>query len=432
LRSFISEHLGIRRPLFYGWWIVAAALVGSAVSSGTTFWTFTVYIQPLEDDFGWSRAQVAAAFSLGLLVSGIVGPLAGRSIDRFGARLPMLIASVLTAGSFVLLAQTQTLWQFYAIYMLHALVRTWMFFIPIQWILSRWFVRRRGTALGFATAGFGVGGAVFVPLINFFIETWGWRVSYEISGAIIVATFVPMALFILRDNPQDVGTVPDGVDEPTAAEASRPAFAPTRDWELGEAVRSRAFWLLAAAFALFFMAQISILVHIVPFLENAGISAGVAASLVSYSAIIRTVVRVGIGVAVDRIADLRTLAIIVVLGQATGVLLLTMSTHPAALVIFVVIWGLGGGAGPVLEPLLLTRTFGLANFGAILGVMELVGTAGIIAGPVMGGAIFDSTGSYIGAFLLYVGIYLGSCVAFFFGARSMRRQTAVSASPGHR
>jgi predicted MFS family arabinose efflux permease len=152
---------------------------------------------------------------------------------------------------------------------------------------------------------------------------------------------------------------------------------------------------------------------------------------VSYSAIIRTLVRVGIGLAVDRIADLRTVAIVVVLGQAMGVLLLTISTHPAALVIFVIIWGFGGGAGPVLEPLLLTRTFGVANFGAILGVMMLVETTGNIGLPVVGGAIFDSTGSYIAAFLLYVAIYLASCVAFFFGGLAARRQTVVSVAPGH-
>jgi MFS family permease len=439
LRAFISDRLGNRWPIFYGWWIVAAALVGSAVISGVSFWTFTVYIPPLEEEFGWSRAEVSAAFSLSLLVGGLAGPFAGLTVDRYGARSSIAIACVLTAGSLVLLSQIQNLWQFYSVYMLHALVRTWMFFIPIQWLLTRWFVRRRGMALGLSTAGLGVGGAVFLPLVNFFIETWGWRASFEISAVIIAVTFIPMALVVLRDNPQEMGLVPDGV-EGRAPTGVAPAFhGPRRDWSLGDVVRSSAFWLLAVAFTLFFMAQTSILVHIVPYLKDAGISSGAAAALVSLSAIVRTVVRVAIGVAVDRIADLRRVAMLVVLAQAAGVLLLSLSAHPLALVLFAVTWGAGGGAAPVLEIMVLSRTFGLQNFGLILGTLMLVETAGDISGPVIGGAIFDATGGYMEAFLLYVAIYLVSCVGFYFSSRGARRDAAaqevpptISPSPDHR
>ncbi|HEX5939387.1 MAG TPA: MFS transporter, partial [Dehalococcoidia bacterium] len=119
-----------------------------SLGSGFTFWSFSVYIPALEDEFGWSRAEVSVAFSLGLVASGVSAPFAGRAVDRLGARRVIALGSIGVLTTFLLLSQIQNLWQFYIIYTIQSTIQAWSFFLPFQWLLAQWFVRRRGTALG--------------------------------------------------------------------------------------------------------------------------------------------------------------------------------------------------------------------------------------------------------------------------------------------
>lgn len=406
--------------IFYGWWIALGVVVATTVGSGLTFWTFTVYIPPLEEAFGWSRGEVSGAFSLGLLVAGLASPLAGRTLDRFGARRSIAFGTVATAGSFLLLSRVDTLWEFYAAYMLHSLARTWMLFIPVQWLLAQWFDRRRGAAMGLATAGFGLGGVIFLPVVELMVRGLGWSASFALSAAITAAAFLPLVALVFHDRPADLGLRPDGA-EPVSQRWAGPAAPSGRQWTTAEAVRSPVFWSLSLAFLLFFSAQVSFMVHAIPFFESAGISASQGAAVLSYMAILLTVGRLASGVFVDRLPDLRSVAIGVSGLQALALLLLTASTGMPAIVGFAILWGLGGSAGPMLEPLMVARTFGTRSFGTILGTMLLVETVGDIAGPLLGGILFDALGSYTVPFFIYIGFYAASAVTFLLAGRALRR-----------
>ncbi len=392
------------RRVFYGWYIVGAMFVALMVGSGLTFWSHTVYIPPLEREFGWSRAEVASAFSVGVVVAGITAPFAGRVIDRVGARRSVAIGSVAMLGTFLLLARVQALWQFLAVFGLQSFVTTWVFFLPFQWTLAQWFVRRRGLALGIATAGFGLGGSIFLPLVAFFIDRWGWRASYQISGVIVLATFLPLALFLLRDRPQDMGLYPDGEVGPPAPGTDLGESG--QRWTLGELVRSRQFWLLGLAQMTFFGALISFGLHSVPFLTSEGHSTTFAAGVLAVTSLIRTPARVVAGWALDRVKSLTGVASAMAALHAGCMLLLIVSTDLPALVIFALLWATGGAFGPLIFSLVTARTFGSASFASASGALLAAETAGTVILPPLGGLLYDRQGNYDVALLVYAGSFM--------------------------
>ncbi len=171
------------------------------VVSGLAAWSLGLYVGPLEDEFGWSRAQVSVGFSLGILTAGLAGPMIGKWVDRFGPRSAVMIGAILSAVTFQLLASTGSLWQWYLFSAINAATRQMMFFIPFQALTSRWFDRRRGAALSLLGIGFSLGGFLVLPLLAFVIELTDWRGGFIFSGVLSAALVLPLAAFVIRDDP---------------------------------------------------------------------------------------------------------------------------------------------------------------------------------------------------------------------------------------
>lgn len=403
-----------RQPIFYGWWLLAGSVIAMALASGVSFWSFGLYIDPLEKEFGWSRAEVSLGFSISLLVSGLTGPFIGRWIDARGPRLAIIVGAALTAVTYVLLATTSELWQWYTFQSINAVFRQLMFYIPFQALIARWFDRRRGLALGILGTGFSLGGFVVVPLMRLVIDAVGWDGSFIFSGVVIVAVFLPMGVLLVRNNPTDVGAALDG--EPAASQEPHEPRAFT-GLTLGQTLRTPLFWVLALAMMLFFYGIFGWLVHQVPFFESVGVSRGVAAALVSIAAGLGILSRLAFGALADRIARLEVAAmgLLAFLMAATTTLMLDSGT--AGIAVFLVFWIVGSGGGPLLEPLLLPRAFGLAHFGAILGTFGVIETVGMVISPAIAGAIFDSTGSYDWVLVMFLAAFGASLALFYVAAR---------------
>lgn len=384
-----------------------------------SFWAFGVFILPLEREFGWARAEVSGAFSASWLVAGLIGPFVGRAVDRYGARPLMLAGTAASGVSFLALAGVQELWQFYLGQIVMSFCRAWMFYIPMNALVTRWFVRRRSVALALATSGFAVGGMLFVPLLTFLEEAAGWRWGYVFCGGVLYAVVFPLVLWVLRSRPEDLGLLPDGDPPRTVPSAADPAFAqpaypqPTgHQWSSREALRSRTFWLVALGFSLTFFSNISFTVHAIPFFVSRGLTADIGAGVISATNAVVALVRVPFGLLIDRAPSVRAIMFLAIASQAAAMSVLLVSTEPAALWSFVGFWSVGGGGMPLLEAAFIVRTFGERHYGALLGTMGMVETTGTLIGPVLAGFVFDVTGSYEAAMLMFLGTSAGAFACF--------------------
>jgi sugar phosphate permease len=410
-----------RRPLFYGWRLLFASVVSMTVTSGLAAWANGLYVRPLEAEFGWSRAEVSLGFSAAILVGGLAGPVIGIWIDRRGARSAIVFGCVTTALSYLLLASTQELWQWYLFSAINAGFRQMMFFIPMQVLISRWFDRKRGAAMSILGTGWSLGGFIILPLLAVAIDATDWRGGFLFSAALVVGLALPIALFVLRDRPEDMGEMPDGEPKVESEEPRPPIWGLT----LAQAARRPLFWVLSIGLMLYFYGAIGWTTHIVPFYESRGLSRETAAVLLSVSSGAGIFARLAIGAVADKFVRFEAPAAAATLLIATGMLVLLLDPGWLGIGVFTAMWVIGTSAGPLVESLGLTRAFGLAHFATILGAVVVIETAGEIISPSLAGAIYDSTDSYDLAIVMYMTTFTGSAILFALASRMRRPDPAI-------
>ena len=384
--------------------------------NGMVFWSAGLFIAPLEDQFGWSRAQVSFAFSLSHLVAGLASPVTGRLVDR-GPRRVIRAGLPFFLVSYLLLANLGALWQWYIFIALQGIVVHFIFIIPYMSLVGRWFDRRRSLTSALLGTGLMGGAMVMVPVMRLMIDWLGWDGAYLFAALLSLVALAPLALFVVRDSPADVGAAMDGRPH-SGRQSSAPAVAGVT---LGTAVRSRLFWTLAFGMTLYSVGQITLIVHSAPLYESFGVSAATAALLISLTAGVAIVPRLVAGAVAASIQRLELAAMAVALIAMTSALVLVISTSALAIGIFLAIWIVAFGCGGwMFQALLIPRAFGVAHFGAIAGTMMITSTLGTMAAPTVAGAIFDSTGSYHWALVMLVGTFAASAVSFFFASRAPR------------
>jgi MFS family permease len=394
--------------VYPGWWLSIHACLSLGMVAGATFWGFGLFVEPLEHEFGWSRSITSGAISVTLLASGLASPIVGRLVDRFKPRVILAIGSAVTVVCYLALATIGELWQLLALLAVLAFFRTWIFYIPITTLITRWFPQRRATAMGIATSGFGMGGLLFLPLMALCITSVGWRETFLLTAALVVVINLPFLLFFRNDpSPKSLERLPGGAL--SAVSTDEGIF---ESETLNSVFRSPAFWLMSAGFALFFCAQWAFLFHAVPFMEDRGISARDAAVILSAAAGLGVALRLGSGFFVDRIQRYELLAVFVLLVMAGALIVAASGTAHGQLVEFVVLWGIGSGIGPLLEPMLVSRLFGRRHYASVYGAVDGVDTIVAIIGPWAGGLIFDASGSYVPVLLFYSGLFVAGAVAF--------------------
>lgn len=403
---------------FYGWWIVAGTFAIYFVSGGL-FNTATIYFKALIAEFGWNRGEVAGVFSLGFLVAGISSPLWGRLADRRGPRASF-VPGVLLAGLLcIALSRVWSLGSLYLLYILFTFSFAGISLIPISVILSNWFVRKRGRAIGFAYTGVGFGTLILTPVVGLLVTHLGWRAAYVVSGVALLVLLTPVALW-LTNRPEDMGLTPDGLpvpegDVPGGNEVSR-IGAP--GLHLGEALRTSAFWLVGVTWLITMMPLSAVNLHQVPFMTDLGLStelAALAAGLVGGMSIIG---RIGVGVLSERYSIQRIYAVcygLLALGIAS--LWAVASTGVVGLVFYVGFFGIAVGGCFALTALLVGDLFGGVALGEIFGVLGLAGTTGGALGGTGAGLLFDAFGSYDGVFVLSIGLSLLGAVLILFVRR---------------
>ena len=381
-----------------------------AIASGVSFWVLGYYVTPLEEEFGWSRTLLQTGISISLLISGAASPLAGKVVDSRGPRFSIIAGTILTCGTYLLLATTSSIVEWYLYSSLNAFFRGFMFYIPFQVLISRWFDRKRGRAVGIMAMGFSLGGFI-APLMQQIIDSIGWESSFIFAAVVLAASFLPIGLFVVRNYPGDMGLDVDGETRPISAARRGPAAL--TGLTVGQAVRTWNFWVIAFAFMTFFFAMFGWMFNGVPVYESYGISRETIGLLLLLQALGGLISRPIFGYRAERIRSVELASVGLAAVMATGLaILLVTGGSWLGIGLFVMCWFVGSAGGPVLEPLILPRVFGLAHFGAIMGTMFMIETIGQFLVPTVGGAIYDVTGGYDLLLIVFIGS-LGASMALF-------------------
>ncbi len=379
--------------VYYGWRIVAVACLTHCLTVGCVFYSFGVFFTPLREEFGWTRAQLSWGFSSISIFGALYSPLVGRVVDRYGPRPSQLLGVLVLGGTFMCLSGVHSLLQYYCLLaLLLSLGSSSLGPIPSNTAVAGWFLRRRGRALGLATAGISLGGVVFVPLSHILIARFGWRDAFIALGAIVIATgLLPVAL-VMRKPPPELPPVEHG----SPGGPSDLAGELERSVSARDAVRDPNFWLIALAFSLTVMGLSAILLHQIPLLIDLGVDGAHAALALSATAGVGVVGKLGFGALLDRF-DQRRVIVGCFMLQAAGLLLLPFAYHPAALVLYVLIYGYAMGGNATLQATILGECFGRLHYGAIAGrITPFIVLAQAAAVPVVGW-IRDRTGTYLPA-----------------------------------
>lgn len=378
-----------QKTFYRGWLIVVVCLLG--ISTGpAAFGLASLFLLggPIGAEFGWSRTAISTAVSVMMLCTAFSLPLMGRLVDRFGVK-PVLVPSVIIFGLCLMAGSLiHEYWQFIAVYVAMGTIAVGTNSVPYMRVLTAWFDRRRGLAIGIAGSGTGLGFG-YVPLVTEkLVSHYGWRGGYVGLGLIMLLFTLPMILFLLHEKPQSFGLHPDGAT--TDEHAAQPAVSGDT---LAEAMRRRDFWTLIAIFAGLAFVLYGLIPHMVPILQDRGMPVNQAAWLASAFGWSAFGGRLLIGFLVDRY-DARRIAFTFFSLSAVGLVLLAVPVPTWALAVAAMLLGVSLGAEVDMLAYLTSRYFGLKNFAQIFGAMFSAVMVAMSLSPLAFGAVYDYTGSY--------------------------------------
>jgi MFS family permease len=390
--------------LFYGYVVVAACFVVLFLVWGMVLNTFPIFLKPIAEDMNWGRGALAVALLMGSIGTAVAAPVAGIIIDRIGARSVMVAGALMIGLGLLAGSRIAHLWQLYLVFVAIGCGLMCASIIPCSLIISNWFVSRRGAAMSGAFVGTSAGGMVMSPVANWIILHYGWRMAFALSGVTIMVVVIPVVLLAIRTHPSDVGLEPyrDADDDTSDAEAN---------WGVGvkEALSMRSFWQIAAVMLIMGLVAGGLGNHCVAYLTDLEHSPDRAAFAWSMVMGVMILGKLSIGPLADRWSARNAMAGACVL-FAVSIAILTSAQPYWIVLVFAALYGFACGAPLVLNPLLTSGYLGMKNFGALYGVLNVMGTVGGAVGPVGAGLYFDRQGTYLPVFYFFIVMMLVAAV----------------------
>ncbi|MBI2906322.1 MAG: MFS transporter [Chloroflexi bacterium] len=402
----------LKKP-FYGWWIVAAGVVSQMLQGGLYLYGFSLFFLPLIQEFGWTRTSLSAVFSFSRLESGIFGPLEGWLVDKFGPRRMMALGVPIMGLGFILLSQTSSFFMFAAVFfLLIATGSSLGLVVPCYTATANWFIRKRGLAMGFLSAGTGLGGGAIL-FLAWIVNEYGWRVGAMAAGVTVLVVGTPLGL-LMRHRPEQYGYLPDGARANSTGagdgDGAPQAYLQEADFTARQAIQTSGFWLLTLSFAVRQTTVGAVAVHLMPFFIGAGFSSEVAATLLAAVSLVSILGRLSFGWLAD-IFEKRHVMVFTVGCIALSMFFLAGVYELWQAVLWVFIYALGYGGGAPLMPALRAEFFGRKSFGTVQGTMLAFQMWGLMVGPLSSGLMYDLLGDYRPSFLAFgaanfIGVFL--------------------------
>ncbi|MGB0386570.1 MAG: MFS transporter [Ardenticatenaceae bacterium] len=427
-------------PVYYGWVILVVGTLAMIMSSPGQTYSVSIFIEHFIEDLGLSRSLVSSLYSVGTITGSLALPAIGRQIDKRGARKMVVMISILLGLACIYMGIVQNALMLGVGFIAIRMLGQGGMSLISRYVINQWWVKRRGTVLGISVLFASVLGlGAFPNLINWLIPRFGWRLSFQLLGAFVMAVMVPVGLIFFRNRPELYGLLPDGGGEaalrpfdklraPQAQEPSEPEQASEEsrerleeNWTLSEVVRTNAFWLIALGVASFSMLVTGITFHMVSIFADNGLSADMAAAVFLPMSITNALMGLLSGVLIDRIPAKYMLSVGLII-QVVALLMATSLSSPTIVLLYGVMIGLTSGLAGTIQSVIWANYYGRQNLGVISGVTATIGSAASGLGPLWFGVGRDLAGSYVPALLISAVIPLVLAVLVLFIRRPRREE----------
>ena len=389
--------------IFYGWWVVGACLLIALYNGGVIFFGFTAFFEPIVEDFGWSYAQTSIAASLRGIEIGLLAPVFGLLVDRWGSRRLVFGGSIIAGLGLILLGRIHSLGTFYGAFILMAVGLSALSQTVLLTTVVSWFRKNMGIATGLVVSGFALG-SLMVPVSTLLIEQFDWRTAAITLGIGAWIIGLPLSL-LLKPRPKQYHIPGDDIESTMITDNDLDSGQSPDDFSLKRALKSHAFWGIALVFAYHQFVTSGVVTHIMPYLSNVGIDRSTASLVALAAPLVSVGGRLGIGWLGDRINKKKLTGLCIVM---LSVGLFFFGQVPTlgmwSLVPYVLLFGIGWGGNVILRVALVREYFGTKRFGTMHGFTIGVMMAGSIAGAPIAGWIFDKWGSYQGAWFAFAGL----------------------------
>jgi MFS family permease len=408
--------------LFYGWWMVLAAAGLQLIQGMVLGQAFGAYVVVLREEFGWSKTILSSASSLREMESGVMGPVQGWMLNKWGPRLICQLGLVVFAGGFVLFSRIHSISEFLGAFLIMSIGASMSGYLTLTYAMVQWFERRRATALSLTAAGGAIGG-IMVRVTVLSMDTFGWRETALLSAALLLLVGLPLS-FVVRWRPTNHGLHVDGIAPDANAEVLGSgeivAADGTRDFTLKEAMRTRQFWFVGFGHgsALFVVAALN--VHFISHLkESLGFTLGFATTLSLTLPLLFLVGTLLGGPIGDRFSK-RWVSVACMWAHSTAILGLAFVTTVPLVLAFATLHGLAWGLrGPQMAAI-RADYFGRTHFATILGVSNALIIIGTISGPVIAGYVYDITNSYRIGFIIVAALAAAGSLFFILAPKPQR------------
>jgi OFA family oxalate/formate antiporter-like MFS transporter len=386
--------------IYYGWIITGLVFLNLGMAYGAQY-SFGVLFPAMIEEFKWNRQSLAGAFSLYAFLYSFLGIFLGRWVDRFGPRIVLTAGSVCLGMGIGLISQVRAPWHLYLVYGLLASWGMSAAYMTANPTIVKWFVEKRGMALGIAQSGLGVGIVLIPPLTGTLIELFGWRSTCMILGGMVFAVLFTTSLFLIG-YPEKIGLLPDGrrAEGPGGpGKENLGRILNEVSWSAAEAIHTRSFWVLTVIFFCTWLMVFLPLVHLVIFTLDIGLSRNVAFVALSFLGGSSTVGRLVMGYISDRMGRKRTLGLNLTLQVFTWIWIM-YTDNTWMLIVFAIFYGFSYGGVSAVFPAIVGDYFGRLKAASVIGAIFTIAGVAAAFGPIVGGIIYDLTKSYQLAFLL--------------------------------
>lgn len=400
-----------RLPFYYGWIILPVASLSMFISGPGQTYSFSIFVDPIMEDTGWSRSTVSGLYTLGSLTASTAMIFVGKLLDRFGARIMLVLVGLLFGFAALWMSTVSSPIELYLGFMAMRLLGQGSLTLIPTTLIALWFIRQRGRVMAITSLGSVISHALFPPMIFLLITNFGWRSAWVVIAFMIWIVLLLPAFALVRRTPESVGLLPDGDSESFEVSANDPNSSVSEvNFSLSEAVRTRSFWLLLFAGTSQSLISTALAFHHVSLITSKGLDASLAATIFTVMAPTALAGNFMAGYLLDKVPNRFVLA------SAQGIFILAMVwvlfiTNAWQAIVYGSLIGLSGGFSMTTTSVIWPNYYGRSHLGSIRGLVTTIMVASAALGPWPFGVLFDLTNSYTTPILVFLGLPVACAVA---------------------